>query len=730
LPGHDSTARYRGLALAVFLLALALRLYRADAQSLWYDEGTSAALAGRPLPDIARAAANDIHPPLYYLLLALWVRLFGDGVVALRALSACLGSLLVAGVIRLGGRLWGRPVGIAAGLLAAISPYLVWYSQEVRMYMLGAALGVGLIGATVAVVDHSARRTPSPDASLRSTRSPRSERSRRRLWGLWALWTLLALAALHTQYFVGASVVAAADAVVLLAVVGAWRAAGGIPWRLIKPWTVAHAALAALFAPWLAVAWPALSDWPALGPPVSASFVLREGIATYALGMRAPPGALGWWPALALLGLGGLAARGRDGTRRAGAIGLIYLLIPLGLMVLLSYIRPAWNPKFLIGGAPGFELLAGAGVAALALTARWAWSSARASTTWTMAGGTTVARAKATRPAVGAAAAGVVLAALVIVSAWPRLLALRAMYFDPAYQRDDYRGLVAVIDGAAGPADAVILNAPTQVEVFGYYDRGRHATYPLPLQRPADRAGTLARLTAIGERHGDLYAVLWATGESDPDGIVEEWLNANRYKAYDRWFGGVRLVPWALAREPMADRLLGRPAEFGESEILLIGLRASPLDVPLDAARGGVVTLEAVWAAGAPPRADYTTFLHLIDADGRLAAQRDLRPLGGTASTSRWAPLGGGGLGSARDAASVQELPAGTPGHVDRMALVLPRDLAPGDYQLRLGLYDPAGGARLPVRRRPGEASGGAAPLPSDAFVVGTVRVRPARPGE
>ncbi len=48
-------------------------MYRIGAQSLWYDEGTSATVAPRDIATIIANAANDIHPPLYYLLLHFWV---------------------------------------------------------------------------------------------------------------------------------------------------------------------------------------------------------------------------------------------------------------------------------------------------------------------------------------------------------------------------------------------------------------------------------------------------------------------------------------------------------------------------------------------------------------------------------------------------------------------------------------------------------------------------------
>ncbi len=87
---------------AVLVLAAALRCYRLDGQSLWYDEGVSAFMTTRGPVEIARAAAADIHPPLYYWLLAAWAVPFGNGEIALRALSVVLGTASVWVVWRLG----------------------------------------------------------------------------------------------------------------------------------------------------------------------------------------------------------------------------------------------------------------------------------------------------------------------------------------------------------------------------------------------------------------------------------------------------------------------------------------------------------------------------------------------------------------------------------------------------------------------------------------------------
>ena len=56
----------------VAALAAALRWFRIDAQSLWYDEGISAHQLTRSFPEILRAAALDTHPPLYYWTLKAW----------------------------------------------------------------------------------------------------------------------------------------------------------------------------------------------------------------------------------------------------------------------------------------------------------------------------------------------------------------------------------------------------------------------------------------------------------------------------------------------------------------------------------------------------------------------------------------------------------------------------------------------------------------------------------
>ncbi|MCB0085132.1 MAG: hypothetical protein KDE47_29530, partial [Caldilineaceae bacterium] len=72
-----SSNRQRLLLLALILVAFALRVYRLDAQSLWYDEGVTAEIAQRTLGNLTSWTARDIQPPLYYYFVWAWGRLAG-----------------------------------------------------------------------------------------------------------------------------------------------------------------------------------------------------------------------------------------------------------------------------------------------------------------------------------------------------------------------------------------------------------------------------------------------------------------------------------------------------------------------------------------------------------------------------------------------------------------------------------------------------------------------------
>jgi 4-amino-4-deoxy-L-arabinose transferase-like glycosyltransferase len=116
------------------LVAFLLRLYHIDRQELWFDEAISVHIAttANPLRDMV----PNNTPPLYYLSLRLWAAVFGDGETALRLLSATLGTAFVASIIWIGAEVFRPSVGLWSGLVAATSLTHIYYSQEVRSYIL------------------------------------------------------------------------------------------------------------------------------------------------------------------------------------------------------------------------------------------------------------------------------------------------------------------------------------------------------------------------------------------------------------------------------------------------------------------------------------------------------------------------------------------------------------------------------------------------------------------
>jgi 4-amino-4-deoxy-L-arabinose transferase-like glycosyltransferase len=134
---RDWVSRIDPVLVALTLLAFAVASYRLGAKSLWLDEVVSAKHAGGSVRSLVGAiVGGDPNGGLYYALLGVWVRMFGEGEIALRSLTVLLGGLGVPAMVLLGRRLFGRLTGLAAGLLLAVSPFFVHYEQTARSYAL------------------------------------------------------------------------------------------------------------------------------------------------------------------------------------------------------------------------------------------------------------------------------------------------------------------------------------------------------------------------------------------------------------------------------------------------------------------------------------------------------------------------------------------------------------------------------------------------------------------
>jgi mannosyltransferase len=587
----------------VAALAAALRWFRIDAQSLWYDEGISAHQLTRSFPEILRAAALDTHPPLYYWTLKAWGDTLGASELGLRSLSAAAGLLAVVLTWLIGRRLFGPLAATLAALLLAVAPLAVYYSQEVRMYAQVTALGL------LAVYAYT-RRWP---------------------W----LYALAGIATLYTQYL-GAAILIALN----LHALAWWRAQTRREWLT---WVAANAAIALAFLPWLPT-FLAQQSHALNTSPRTATGLVVDTLTAYGGGIVHGDVFLttgGVLVALAVLG----TVLWRD--RRAASLGLLIWLAPLALVIVLGLRSGLFELRYLVLSLPGLALLAAAGIVRLAR-----------------------------HPL---AAVGVGLTALA-----PAALALSAQYFDPTLARDDYRGLVAFIQAEARPSDVVVLSAPNQTEVFGYYYRGPLATVGLPAQRPIDAQDTVQRLERLRAAYGRVWLVSWAMNEADPRGVISNWIAQNGFQASHQWYGSVQL---ALVGFGPADAPTERVHAALDNGIVLEGYRLSSRSLK----PGETLALTLLWRADSAPSAEHwKVFTHLLNGGSQVVAQRDAEPVDNLRPTTSWEP------GERIE---------------DNYGITVPPNLPAGSYTLEIGMY--AGDIRAAFAGQ------------GDHLVLGQIEVRP-----
>ena len=155
----------------------ALRFSTLRTQSYWYDEAITVGLVRRSFTGMLGALPHsESTPPFYYVLAWGWARLLGTGEAGLRSLSALLGTATIPATYFAARSFVLRRSSLVAATLVAVSPLLVWYSQEARAYALLVFLGA----LTLALL------------------CPAAETSGERWLGGWAFTSALALA---THYF-------------------------------------------------------------------------------------------------------------------------------------------------------------------------------------------------------------------------------------------------------------------------------------------------------------------------------------------------------------------------------------------------------------------------------------------------------------------------------------------------------------------------------------------------
>lgn len=309
----------------------------------WIDEGLSVGIGSFPFAEIPTELQKDGSPPLYYLLVHLWMRLTGtDAMDVVRVLS------VIPAVLAVPTAWWAarRPLGVraawGAAAAAAVLPYLTYFGQEARMYAFVALGSIALAGLHLRAFggwNAAAGRVPS----------------RRSLWWAVAYGVCLAvLIYLHNwAIFLGTAGV--------LACVLPWRGGDGPGRRrLLRDVVVAHGTTLVLVLPWI----PTLLQQSAeTGAPWSAAPSITQLFSVVSsLGGRPGPGA----GLVLLLVAVGVALHGLRPSpalrRRAGALGALLVgTVVIGWIA--SQFSPAWANRYMAVLVGPTVLLLGAAVA-------------------------------------------------------------------------------------------------------------------------------------------------------------------------------------------------------------------------------------------------------------------------------------------------------------------------------------------------------------------------------
>jgi len=359
-PQSDLKLRQLALLLIV-LLGATLRFYDLGSESLWLDEALSWQQASLPVAELMRSIAADVHPPLYALLLHVFISLFGDSEWALRLLSAISGTASVWLVWAVCRRIHSENAALIASLLYAVALFAIQYSQEARMYALMSCLALASMLMLLRISDgHS-------DAAADSSASKAD----------FAGYLLLTSLLMYSHVY-GLFVVIAQNIYMGLRYLPLLKRPPALP---LKIWAWLQVILAVLFTPWLFVLAAQIarvqsSFWiekPDLGSLLD-TFVMYMGVMP-ALILAAIPAAYG------LLVLFRLSRNtpspssvntvvSKSDHYCAGLLILSWLLTPILIPFVISLLsQPVYMPRYTIASSPAWFILVAAGIASVQL--RW-----------------------------------------------------------------------------------------------------------------------------------------------------------------------------------------------------------------------------------------------------------------------------------------------------------------------------------------------------------------------
>jgi hypothetical protein len=578
------------LLLVIILIAFASHAYRLDAKSMWIDEGLSIYRAGQDPSTILSNAiviqgfrTYDTHPPLYFILLHLLIRVAGDSEFAYGFLSVAWGVLLVPLFYALGKGLLGHRVGLWSAAIAAASPVYLWYSQEARGYTM-------LVCLTLF----------SNYALLRLWRLAKESERRLGQIILWVMACLLGtIAAVLTHY--GA----------IFVLIFQWAAVLAMTIRLRRPWMIGLWAGASLSVmPFLGFILTRLQTPAERGYRfVPLWEIARDLLNAFSLGIAVRLEYVFWLDFLFLLVFVlGLVALLRDRTKpRMWTFSYLlgYLLIPTLALYLLSYRKPMYaGARHLLIVSPPYYLILGVGLDTLRRRFRYL-----------------------------AIMVMLLLAGGIACSTFNH-------FFDPRYAKDDVRSMVRYVRDHRKPREIVVLGEPILGPLWEYYYGPDLLWTALPVFPFEVNEQTTAQAAALADTYDGIWFAYSPPTDRDKKGLVKAWLDENLFQIDDIPFHSVNnflAVAHYLTRPPL---LAEPPAMMREmdlnfgNELLLLGHYGLPDQS--QASEESSVTF--YWQVLSRPVDDYSLSLRLLGGDGLRWSQTDIVPFNGFYPTSRWEP--------------------------------------------------------------------------------------------
>jgi len=324
------------------VLAMAISLIIGSSQSVWFDEAYSILLAKSSFSEIIRLSSIDTHPPLFYIILKIWGMIFGFSELALRSLVVLFfgASVITAGLIVK--KLFGTKATLFSLALIILSPILLRYGFEIRMYSM--AMFIGALATLVLI------NAVSLDNS-----------SRKRLY-LFVVYGFLVAIGVYTLYYL--VLLWMAHFVWLL-----WRSLKNKDKILNSLWFKSYLFGALLFLPWLPIFLKQVNNGALAQVGQSMTLENLVGVLSFNY-LYQPTWQLDKWSSIIMLAvisivisLSVMAFKMVDKKRLDGLVLLaMYWLVPISLMVVIGLFRPMYVERYLSHIIIGLSMFVGSAV--------------------------------------------------------------------------------------------------------------------------------------------------------------------------------------------------------------------------------------------------------------------------------------------------------------------------------------------------------------------------------